>query len=757
MHRNKKVKSFDKSAPISPAMILKVFNKYPKKSFNYKQISERVGANEKNQMMLVDVILKEMSGKKLLNDNGTGKYRLAKVSVHPSKHTVTGRVSMTMSGAGYVECEEIEDDIYIAAKNTGTALHNDIVLVSISEKGRHRNSKKARPEQNLRGTGNYFHEKTEGRIVKVIKRNKTEFVGVVKISSNYAFLKTDNPKINVDFYIPLEKLGGCKNGEKAVVRLTDWPETTANPYGEIVRILGTPGNNDTEMSAILADLNLPLSFPENVLKAADQMPLEIDAGEILKRKDFRKVTTFTIDPFDAKDFDDALSLRKTEGGNWEAGVHIADVSHYIKEGAAIEKESYTRATSIYLVDRVIPMLPERLSNDLCSLKPNEDKLCFSAVFEMNDRAEIIAQWFGKTVICSDKRFTYEEAQNIIEAEKANGHSGHPLGKEIITLNKLAVQLRNERFKKGAIGFERVEVKFKLNEDGDPLSVEPKEIKDSNRLIEEFMLLANKKVAEFAGSGGSSKTGDQEQHSGSGGKGSKPFVYRVHEPPDIEKLKTFVKFIRSFGYEIKIGAPKEISFALNKLLDEVKGKPEQNIIETLAIRTMAKAEYSPVNAGHYGLAFKHYSHFTSPIRRYPDLMVHRLLDKYLAYKMPNPEFISNLGEYCDHCSEQEKKAAEAERDSVKFKQVQFMKNQIGKEFNGIISGVTDFGMFVELVENKCEGLIRIKDLDDDYYVFDQSNYCLRGKRHGYKYTLGNAVTVKLNGVDLIRKQLNLLLV
>jgi len=546
-------------------------------------------------------------------------------------------------------------------------------------------------------------------------------------------------------FVPLNKLRKGKNGEKALVKMIDWPETAASPFGEVVQVLGEAGDNNTEMVSILSEHALASSFPESLEREAGKIPTEITDQIVAERRDYREVTTFTIDPLDAKDFDDALSIQKTKDGNWEIGVHIADVSHYVKRGSVIDIEAYDRATSIYLVDRVIPMLPEKLSNQVCSLRPNEEKLSFAAIFEMNEGGSVLKRWFGRTVIKSNHRFTYAEAQALIEG----AGDRQPLAKEIKKLNQLAKLLRKERFLGGSIGFERTEVEFELDKKGNPLAVVPKVMQDSNKLIEEFMLLANRLVSEKIGKVGKSNEGKARK--------VRPFVYRIHDSPDKDKLILFSKFISTFGYSMKLGTPRDISFSLNKVLEDVKGKPEQNVIETLAIRTMAKAEYSTKNIGHYGLGFQHYSHFTSPIRRYPDLMVHRLLEKYLAGQHVDQKELNSLEAECQHCSEQERAAERAERDSIKFKQVQFMADQVGNEFNGIISGIAEYGLFVELEENKCEGLVRSNDLNGDNYYFDKDKYCFKGQRKGKRYTLGDSVTVVVNSVDLVKKQINLLLV
>ena len=704
--------------------ILNVLKTNPSKSFNYKQVASLLNITDHSQKLILNNLLSDLVQKGLITEPERGKFKIKQTEKY-----IIGKVEMTSSGSAYVVPEDSEEeDVYIASKHVKNVLHGDIVKVYLfpQRKG----------------------GKKEGEIVEVIKRSRTEFVGTIQLSKRFAFLIPDNTRIGVDMYIPLENLKGAKDGQKAIAKIVEWPKNAVNPIGDVIDVLGNAGDNQTEMHAILAEFGLPYSFPSDVEKMADYIPIEITQEEIKKRKDFRSVTTFTIDPFDAKDFDDALSLRKLQNGNWEIGVHIADVSHYVKENSIIDKEAIKRATSVYLVDRVVPMLPEILSNNVCSLRPNEDKLCFSAVFEMNENAEVLKEWFGRTIINSNRRFTYEEAQLIIETEQGDFNN------EIKILDKLSKVLRSQRFKNGSIAFEKLEVKFHLDESGNPTGVFFKQMKDSNQLIEDFMLLANRKVAEFIG-----KTSTRPQagghpspiEEGKGMRSNRPFVYRIHAKPDEAKLQQFAEFINKFGYKINTKSDKAVVDSMNKLFKDISGKPEANAIELLGIRTMAKAVYTTKNIGHYGLGFDYYTHFTSPIRRYPDVMVHRLLQYYLeGGKNAN---VAELEEKCKHSSDMEKLAADAERSSIKYKQVQFLQDKIGKEYEGVVSGVTEWGIFIEIIENHCEGMIRLRDMRDDSYFFDQDNYCIVGRKYKRKYTLGDKVFIEVKRADLIKKQLD----
>lgn len=682
-----------------------IFARNPVKSYNYKQIAKRLGVKDSNTRQQILKVLSNLEDTGKLEEVRTGKYKLKSKGGN-----IVGTMDMSRKATAFVNSDEIPEEVFIARDNLNHALHGDEVKVYVFARRRKR--------------------RLQGEVVEIIRRSKNRFVGKMEVSRNYAFMVPDSITMPYDVFIPIDKLNNAKNGQKAIVEIAEWPKQAKNPIGEVVEVLGDPGDNEVEMHAILAEFGLPLRFPEFVNELAEKIPTEITDSEIKKRRDFRKITTFTIDPEDAKDFDDALSLRKLKNGNVEVGIHIADVTHYVKADSIIDQHGYERGTSVYLVDRVVPMLPEKLSNMVCSLRPDETKLTYSAVFEMTAEAQVKNEWFGRTVINSDRRFTYEEAQNIIETGEGD------FSEEILLLNKMAKQLRKKRFDNGAINFERSEVKFKLDEKSQPVSVFFREMQDANHLIEEFMLLANRKVAEFVA------------------RKNKTFVYRVHDEPDSEKLHTFSNFIRQFGYKLKHGSPKNISTSINRILDEVSGKTEEHLIEELAIRSMAKAVYSTDNIGHYGLSFEHYTHFTSPIRRYPDVMVHRLLTQYL-----NKEKQADKTQYekmCRHSSDMERRAVAAERASIKYKQVEFMQDKLGNVYDGVISGVTEWGLYVEIVENKVEGMILLKDLDDDYYELDEESYSIVGHHTGNAYQLGEKVKIQVVRANLERKQLDFVL-
>lgn len=693
-------------------LISDVLEKSNKEALNYKQVSAKLNITDSDAKETILDILKQQAKKGIFAEPERGKFRLKDL-----KTFIIGKVDMTADGAAFiVPDDEFEKDVFVSSRKLHNALHGDKVKVYIYAKKSGR--------------------KNEGEVVEIIQRAKTDFIGVIKISDRFAFVNVDDKKMLHDIFVPLSDLNGAKNGQKVQVSITDWPEGAKNPIGKISTILGEQGENNTEMNAILAQYGFPLSFPPEVEKEANAIPEQVSAAEIEGRRDFRDTVTFTIDPADAKDFDDAISFKKMENGNYEIGVHIADVSHYVRPNSALDKEAYGRATSVYLVDRVIPMLPERLSNGVCSLRPNEDKLCFAAVFELDEKANIVTQWFGRTVIHSNRRFSYEEAQEVIETKEGD-HA-----EEILKLNELAYILREKKFKEGAISFESTEVKFKLDEHGKPIGVYVKERKDAHKLIEDYMLLANRKVAEFIAKKGK-------------GKQKYTFIYRSHDSPNLETLNTFALFAARFGYKINTKSDKEIAKSLNYLMEDVEGKKEQNVLTQLAIRSMAKAVYTTKKTSHYGLAFDHYTHFTSPIRRYPDVMVHRLLAAYL-----NGEKSANEEEYeiaASHSSAMEKRAADAERASIKYKQAEYLEDNIGNTYTGIISGVTEWGMYIELMANKCEGMIRLRDLTDDFYVLDEKNYSIVGQRKKKTYQLGDEVQVKVKKVDLSKRQIDFSLI
>ena len=675
------------------ALLMDYFHEKGNESVSLKKIFEQLRLTTHPLKMLCMDILADLKEDDYITETEHHVYRL-----HQRGVEMTGRFVRKSNGKNSFIPDDGGDPIFIAERNSAHAMNNDRVRIA------------------------YY------------ARRRGNFVGTLEVTKGYAFLLTENRTLANDIFIPKDKLKGGRSGDKAVVKIIEWPDKAKNPIGQVIDILGRAGDNNTEMHAILAEFGLPYSYPENVEAAADKIPDEIPAEEIARREDFRRVTTFTIDPKDAKDFDDALSIRSLGGGLWEVGVHIADVSHYVKEGTVIDKEAERRATSVYLVDRTIPMLPERLCNLLCSLRPDEEKLAYSVIFQMNDKAEVLQHRIVHTVIKSDRRFTYEEAQQVIET----GEGDYKY--ELLELDRLAKQLRERRMAGGALEFDRVEVKFEIDEKGKPLRVYFKESKDANKLVEEFMLLANRTVAEAIGKVPK-------------GKKAKVFPYRIHDLPDPNKLDTLAQFIARFGYKLRTaGNRSDLSKSINRMLDDVKGKKEQNLIETVSIRAMQKACYSTHNIGHYGLGFEYYTHFTSPIRRYPDMMVHRLLTKYLD-EHGRTVSEKKYEALCEHSSAMEQLAAQAERASIKYKQVEFMQEHLGQVYDGVISGVTEWGLYVELNENKCEGMIPIRDLDDDYYEYDEKNYCLRGRRKKHVYSLGDAITIKVARANLEKKQLD----
>jgi len=704
MGRKKKKRNIEKSTLKS--LITSILRQNPRKSFNYKQLSKQIGVRDENTKGLIQILLKDMEHHELVVSVSRGKYKIK------SKLTIVdGIIDLNSAGNAYVICANLDDDIFIRRKYLPNVVSGDEVKVSVFP--------------------SFKNSKKEGEIIEVIKHNTEQFVGVVELAKNHAFILLSNPKIHFDIFLPAKEIKTIKDGQLVVVNVVDWGDKNNNPTAELKEILGYPGEHQAEIHSILAEYNFNNKFDEHIEDAAINISSKITSDEIKKRRDFRNIVTFTIDPYDAKDFDDALSIQKLENGNWEVGIHIADVSHYINENDNIDKEAQERATSIYLVDRVIPMLPEVLSNNLCSLKPHEEKLCFSAVFELDERANVYNEWFGRTVILSNHRFTYEDAQDIIVNKKGK------YVKELLKLNLIAKILKNKRIKNGAISFERVETKFKIDEEGNPISIYFKESKDAHKLIEEFMLLANRKVAEFIG------------------KQSLTFVYRIHDSPDPDKLDILSVFLKKFGYNLQTENKKTIAQSMNKVLKDIQGSQEANMIETLSIKTMAKAVYTTENIGHYGLGFNHYTHFTSPIRRYPDVMVHRLLQHYLdGGKVFNKNKLEKL---CKHSSEMEIIASKAERDSIKYMQTKYMSQFVGHAFDGIISGVTDFGIFVEVKNTACEGLIKLKNIPGDFYIYDNKNYCVYGSQTKRTITLGDLLKVKIRKVDIEKREIDMVII
>ena len=717
---SKKPKKFGKKEKDFSEKIIKILSNNANKAYNYKQIAAILEVDDTKSRNEIIHDLKILAGKKKIIESEPGKYLVKAIS----QDYYEGKIDMTSRKTAYFICPDFEEDVFIPTNNLNRALDGDIVKVYVYNR-----RKGKRPE---------------GEVIEIVERNKMEFVGVIDIQKNFAFVSTANAKMYTDIFVPKDKYGDAENGDVVIVKIEDWPKKADSPFGSVIKVLGKPGEHDTEIHAILAEYGLPYDFPIDVEVFAQKIDTSIQESEIANRRDMRDTLTFTIDPKDAKDFDDALSFKKLDNGNYEIGIHIADVSYYLQEGTILDDEAYQRGTSVYLVDRVVPMLPEVLSNFACSLRPNEEKYTFSAVFEISENAQVSSQWFGRTVIYSDQRFAYEEAQQIIETKgntipEAISITGkaYEVSDDIrdatLKMDELAKILRSKRMAHGAISFDKVEVKFNLNDAGEPEGVYFKVSKDANHLIEEFMLLANRKVAEYIG------------------KQKKTFIYRIHDEPNEDKLFNLQTVISKFGYSINLKSKADISKSLNTLLSDVQGKKEQNLVDTLAIRTMSKAKYSTENIGHYGLAFDYYSHFTSPIRRYPDVMVHRLLQYYLdGGKSVSEELYE---EKCVHSSNMEGLATSAERDSIKYMQVKYMQDHKDQEFLGVISGVTEWGIFVEIVENKCEGMCRIREIKDDYYTFDEKQYALVGANTQTLLQLGDEVIVKVKNADLVKKQLD----
>lgn len=704
-HKEKKASKFTKSLA---HIIRKTFEKNPDTTLSHKEIYTQIGLKDNELRKQAFSILKDLTREGFLMEVAHSSFKM-----NHSTEFLEGEIQLTARGAGFLLVDT--GDIFIAPQYINQAMNGDLVKVVITKKGETR---------------------TEGRVVEILERERTQFVGTIDLHPKFAFFIPDNQRTGVDIYIPIEKLNGAKNKDRVLAKITVWPKSSENPYGEVVEVLTSKSPNDTEMLSILCGQGIEIKFPQEVIAAAEAVSMQLDEEEIKTRRDFRQVTTFTIDPVDAKDFDDALSIQKLENGHYEIGVHIADVSHYVQAGSAMDLEASKRGNSVYLVDRVVPMLPEQLSNLACSLRPNEDKYTFSVVFEMDDDGKVYSEWFGKTAIHSDRRFAYEEAQEIIEGKDGD------FKEEILIFDKIAKNLRRKRLKHGALNIESEEIRFKLNEEGNPEGIVTKISKDANKLIEEFMLMANKKVGEFIGKPKK-------------GKDPIPFVYRCHDKPDISKIEVFKIFIDKFGHKLNFNTPDEIAKSINVLLADIRLSNEYSIIQSMAIRSMAKATYEVDNIGHYGLAFEYYSHFTSPIRRYADLIVHRILFEELSGKQHR--YGSALNQICKHISRMERKATDAERESSKYFQVLFMQDKLGMVFDGTVSGLADFGMFVRIDEFNCEGMIPLTELEGDRFSFDQDKYCIIGAKSKKEFNFGDKVEVQVMSVDLRKRQINLELV
>ncbi|TYB74159.1 ribonuclease R [Bizionia gelidisalsuginis] len=723
MTKNKKRKPSHNKISDLTNTIISILKDDRTKSFNYKQIASKLELNDASSRNQIIKTLAKLKAKEEIEEVERGKF---KIVINNEYHT--GKFDATAKGSGYVICEDFENDIYIASNNVNKALHGDEVELYVYKRRK-------------RG-------KLEGEITKVIKRARTEYVGVIQIhqKKNFAFVVPDSNKMYTDIFVPINKINKAEDGDKVVVELEEWPQKADSPNGRVLKVLGRPGEHNTEIHSILAEYGLPYEFPHDVEEFANTIDTSINPEDIAERRDMRNDLTFTIDPRDAKDFDDALSFKVLDNNLFEIGIHIADVSHYVQEGTILDDEAYERATSVYLVDRVVPMLPEILSNNACSLRPNEEKLTFSAVFTLNNKGEIKDEWFGRTVTYSDARFSYEEAQAIIESKTTlipadvslTGeayNTDQTIADAVLKMDDIAKIMRSKRMASGALSFDKLEVKFELDEEANPIGVFFKTSKDANKLIEEFMLLANRKVSEFIGKQ----------------KPEKTFIYRVHDEPDESKLMALQGVVARFGHKLNFKDRKSIASSLNNLLSDVKGKKEQNLVDTLTIRTMSKAEYTTDNIGHYGLAFDYYSHFTSPIRRYPDVIAHRLLQRYLdGEKTANAEIVE---EKCKHASNMEYLATKAERDSIKYMQIRFMQDHENEEFVGVISGATDWGIYIEIVSNKCEGMVRTRDIKGDYYEFDQEQFALIGRETKIMYQLGDEVVVKVKQANLEKRHLD----